>query len=110
MTESAPATRHVTSGNLRGLIALNAALLVVLGVIALAPDADAQRAARGDYMMVGGNIPGFDGNAVYIVDTINQDMVVVAYSQSSKDLHPVAYRDLARDRETLVGQRDRPSR
>lgn len=86
-----------TGASFRGLVLLNAALLVVLGVVTFAPSADAQQRPRGDYMMVGGEVPGIDGAAVYIVDTINQEMMIVAYTQSSKSLEGVGYRHLGAD-------------
>lgn len=99
------------SGNtsIRGLLLLNAALLAVLAAVTFAPSADAQQRARGDFTMVGGEVPGVDGAAVYIVDTVNQEMMVVAFSQSNKRLQGVGYRNLAQDAASLGGGRQ-PSR
>ncbi len=95
--------------SLRGLVMLNAALLAILAAVTFAPSADAQNRARGDYTMVGGPIPGMDGSAVYIVDTINQEMMVVAFTQSNKRLEGVGYRNLSDDAATL-GRGQQPSR
>ena len=95
--------------SLRSLVLLNAALLAVLAVVTFAPSADAQQRARGEYSRVAGPVPGVDGSAVYIVDTINQEMMVVAFTQSNKRLEGVGYRNLAQDAASLVrGQQ--PSR
>lgn len=93
-----------------GLLLLNAALLAVLAAVTFAPSVDAQQARpRGDYTMVAGPVPGMDGSAVYIVDSINQEMMVVAFSQGEQRLEGVSYRHLGRDAATLVrGQQ--PSR
>lgn len=93
------ASRHGTS--LRGLLLLNAAMLAVLAVVTFAPNADAQNRARGDYTMVSGPVPAMSGSAVYIVDTINQEMMVIAFSQSSKRLEGIGYRNLAQDADSL---------
>lgn len=95
--------------SLSGLLMLNGALLAVLAVVTFAPSADAQQRARGDFTMVGGNVPGVDGSAVYIVDTVNQEMMVVAFTQSDRRLTGVGYRNLATDAASLLrGQQ--PSR
>lgn len=87
--------------NTRGLIALNVALLAVLAVTVLGPQADAQRGqpvrARGQYTLIGGQIQGGNTNAVYILDSTNQELVVVRWSGSNKSLDGIGYRNLAAD-------------
>ena len=85
----------------RSLIALNAALLGVLGIASLAPmgGAGAQGAqrARGIYTMVGGEYRGGSTNAVYIVDAQNQELIAMSWSETSKSLEPLGYRNIAND-------------
>jgi hypothetical protein len=47
--------------------------------------------------MVAGGIKGTDAGAVYIVDTTNQEMIVVGYDHNSKQLSGLGYRNLAAD-------------
>jgi DUF917 family protein len=101
-----------TRSTIRALLVLNAALLLVLAAVTFSPTADAQGQgrARGDYVMVGGNAPGTTSAAVYIVDAINQEMIVVSYNQNTKALDGVAYRNLAADAQTMARGQSQPSR
>jgi hypothetical protein len=86
----------------RGLVALNAALLVALAGVTLAPPADAQNQsgvtrARGEYTMVGGEISGGNANAVYIVDAANREMIALYWDEARRVMQGVGYRDLATD-------------
>jgi hypothetical protein len=84
----------------RALIALNAALLLVLGVVTLAPESYAQRAAhriRGEYTMVSGRIMGGNTSAVYIVDAANQELLAVRWNPATKALEGIGYRNLRAD-------------
>jgi hypothetical protein len=86
--------------SLRGLLALNAALLAVLALVTFAPGnhAGAQAArGRGEYTMVAGGVPGIDSAGIYIVDVANQEMVIMAYDQQKKTLDGIGYRSLAGD-------------
>lgn len=85
------------TSHLRALLLLNAALLLVLAGVTLGPAADAQPRARGDYTMVAGRAPGTQSSAVYIVDSVNQEMVVVTYNPSTNQLEGVTYRHLGAD-------------
>ncbi len=95
-------------GTIRGLLLLNGLLLAVLAAVTFssAAPANSQPRARGDYIMVGGPAPGTRAAAVYIVDAINQEMVVVTYDQNAQDLTGVAYRNLALDAASFL--RGRP--
>jgi hypothetical protein len=99
----------------RGLIALNAALLLALGVVTFAPSSLAQQRttttgggnsaaqaaaggrARGEYTMVAGRIVGGSGHAVYVFDANNQEMVTMMWNQSSRAMDVIGYRDLRAD-------------
>jgi hypothetical protein len=85
-----------------GLIALNAALLALLALVTLAPHAQAQaKRARpkGQYAIVDGKIQGQQEGAIYVLDTANQEMVVLKWDRSRKTLNPIGYRDVAADAE-----------
>ena len=89
----------------RGLIALNAALLLALGVVTFAPASLAQKGgqpangarARGEYTMVSGRIVGGSNHAIYIVDANNQEMLSMIWNQSNHGLDVIGYRDLRAD-------------
>lgn len=97
----------------RALIMLNASLLGVLGLAALAPiggvaaQPDANKRGRGNYTMVGGKYTGGSSNAIYIVDAQNQEMVAVYWSQGQRTLLPLGYRDLAEDARRLTPSNQR---
>ncbi len=82
---------------LRGLLALNAALLVVLGAVTFGQSAEAQIRPRGNYTMIAGGVNGSQSGAVYIVDTTSQELMVVTYEPNQKELLGVGYRNLAAD-------------
>lgn len=93
------------------LVALNAGLLLVLGAVALGPDARAQASPderlRGDYVVVGGDIPFGNANAIYILDTANQEMVAIRWNPgagAAGRLEPIGYRDLRADAESRTGR------
>ena len=83
--------------NPRALLAVNAALLVLLAAVTFAPTADAQSRVRGRYMMASGGVAGSVGEVVYIVDTVNQELIAVNYEYSTKRLKGVGHRNIAAD-------------
>jgi len=85
------------AGTNYGLIALNGALLLVLAAVTLAPNADAQLRRRGAYAMVAGGVGGSDADAVWIVDTTNQELIALTYEPNQKELIGIGYRSLAKD-------------
>lgn len=90
----------------RNLLILNGTLVAVLGAIVLSPASLAQRGsrARGEYTMVSGRIIGGNANAVYIIDSSNQEMIAVRWNESSKSLDGLGYRDLSADAQTQPGR------
>lgn len=91
----------------KGLVYLNAGLLLLLGAVTLAPSSLAQRGgarARGDYAMVSGKITGSSSHAVFIVDSANQEMVAVRWNESTKGLDAIGYRDLKEDAQLAPGR------
>lgn len=84
----------------RPLVVLNVALALVLAAVSLAPRAEAQRGGgrgRGDYTMVAGRIQGGSSHAIYVVDSANQEMIALRWSDSTKGLEGIGYRDLRAD-------------
>ncbi len=87
----------------RNLIALNAALLLTLGAVTLAPHATAQSRGsetarpRGEYTVVGGAVSGANANAIYVLDSANREMVGLLWDESRRQILGLGYRDLALD-------------
>ncbi len=83
----------------RGLLALNALLILALLVVTFAPPAQAQRdmRRRGEYTMVPARALGFAEAAVWIVDAGNQEMITLRYDRSNKTLRFLGYRSLEQD-------------
>lgn len=85
----------------RGLVALNATLLLALGAVTLAPKAGAQGQPaprpRGEYTLVGGQVMGANSNAIYVLDAANRELVTLMWDDSRKQIHGIGYRDLAND-------------
>ncbi len=98
----------------RALAGLNIGLLIVLVAVALAPGArgiggaSAQPRTRGQYVMVSGRIDGAtrngaSGDALYIVDSSNQDMIALRWNATTRTLEGMGYRDLAEDARSSGG-------
>lgn len=90
-----------------GLICLNAVLLAALAAVTLIPDASGQRnnrRPRGEYTMVGGQVQGIPESALWLVDSTNQEMLVLRWNHSQKRLEPLGYRNLAADAANVGGQ------
>src|SRR5688572_605119 len=90
------------TGHLRGLLALNGALLVVLAAVTFGASAQGQARNRGEYTMVAGGVNGSDADAIYIVDVANQEMIAMTYNPNSKVLDGIGYRNLAGDAGAVV--------
>ena len=98
----------VARNNVRGLLALNAALLGLLSIVTLSPSVKAQIRGRGTYTMVAGRANGTESSAVYIVDAANQELMIIAYDRNTKLLDGIGYRNLAVDAAELLRGRSRP--
>ncbi len=91
----------------RGLIVVNVALLMLLAAVSLAPSSLAQRGggrARGEYTLVAGKVTGSSAHAVYVVDSSNQDLIALRWSETTKTLEPIGYRDLKEDANLSPGR------
>ena len=93
----------------RGLLALNAGLLLVLAAVSLAPEATAQRGggagrARGEYTMLSGRVVGGNSNAIYVIDSANQELIGLTWNNTRKTLEGFGYRDLNADSGAAPGR------
>ncbi len=82
-----------------GLIALNIALLVALAFVTFSSGATAQDEAarsRGEYTMVAGRIQGSAEDAIYIIDSSNQEMLALRWDNSRKRLDGLDYASFRR--------------
>ncbi len=81
------------------LVAVNVSLMLVLGVVTLAPTADAQQSQRprGEYIVLGGQMTGAPTSAVHVIDTSNQEMVTLRWDQSKKEFEGIGFRNLRID-------------
>ena len=86
----------------RPLVILNAVLLVILGLVSLAPDADAQQRPRGRYLMTSGGVNGSESDAIYVVDTVNQQFISLVWDQTAGQLRGVGGRNLLSDSQNLL--------
>lgn len=94
-------SRRAGPGPRGGLVALNLALLAILGAVTLTPQVGAQSErnprVRGEYTLVGGETLGESANTVFVLDSANRELVSLRWNDSIKALEGVGYRDLVRD-------------
>ncbi|MFG0328873.1 MAG: hypothetical protein ACF8PN_03135 [Phycisphaerales bacterium] len=94
---------------IRGLLALNAALLAALALVTMAPRANAKgegaRTAAGNYVMAGGEVNGITSNAVYVFDQNSGVLVALVFERSTKRLKGIGVRDVMTDARRLGGDR-----
>ncbi len=89
---------------LTAMLVLNAVLLGLLAVVTFAPTVTAQVRNRGLYTMVAGGANNTQSSAVYVIDAVNQEMIVLTYDAASRSLNGLAYRNLAADSADLRGR------
>ncbi len=106
MTESKVPASH-RAGSMRALLAVNAVLVLILAAVTLSPAVNAQGRSRGAYAMVAGGTNNIQSSAVYIVDAINQELVVVTYDGTTRALTGINYRNLAADAADVGSSRPR---
>jgi len=94
----------------RALLALNAALLALLGAVTLAPSAGAGAPGRlrGEYAIIGGQTAaGGSSNAAYILDTTNQELLAIRWNATrgaTGELEIIGNRDLTKDQQARPGR------
>lgn len=84
----------------RVLLGVNLALLVAVGGVFWAANpglAQPGNRGRSTYLMIGGEIQGGNANALYILDTTNEEMIAVRWNQSRTRLEGLGYRNVKRD-------------
>ena len=89
------------------LIGINAGLLMAAGAVhwAASPGlAQDDNRSRGSYMLIGGEIQGGDANAIYVLDTINEELIAVRWNHSRRELEQLGYRDVRRDTSQEAGR------
>jgi len=106
MTTPQPSERP-RRGRLGALVALNVVLAGAVVAALVTPRAVAQgpNRARGSYLMVSGRASGVSGNVVYIVDSVNQELVALRYQRAAGRLEPMGYRSLSADSAQGAGSR-----
>jgi hypothetical protein len=92
----------------RWLLATNLALAAGVVVAAAGLPASGTQApnrARGQYTMVAGDIrSGGDASGVYIIDSVNEEMVLVRWDHNRNQLDGIDYRSLSADTERRPGR------
>ncbi len=95
----------------RALIALNCALLCVLGLIVLVPgEAEAQQAGArpaGQYAIVAGRIQGRTADALYVLDASNRELMALSWDGSRRRYVVIGYNNFGRDQDRIDGVRNR---
>lgn len=86
------------------LVIVNVVLFGVLAFVEFGPVAVAQPGMvdpaarpRGAYTLVGGRVQTGNANAVWVIDSANQEMVVLQWEDGRNVLKGVGYRDLEED-------------
>ncbi len=98
-----------SSTHLRGLLAINGALLIILAAVTFGSTVNGQARGRGEYTMVAGGVPSTDAAALYIVDVANQEMIAMVFNPNAKSLEGVGYRNLTIDAAAIQRGRTRPA-
>lgn len=90
------------------LIVLNAALVLVLMVFTLSATATARQNGlrpRGAYQMVAGKMSGSSTSPVYVVDSVNQELISLTWNRNINRFDLFAYRNVGADAQEARGNR-----
>lgn len=92
---------------LKSLLTLNLVLLGILTLVSLpvgGAAAQSERArSRGQYIMVNARIQGISESGIYVVDSANQELLVLRWDNSRRVLRGIGYRDLNADAHRASG-------
>ena len=91
--------------NLRALVAINAALLMILGAVTFGGSVRAQMRVPGEYTMVAGGVNGAESSAVYIADVVNQEMMAVTFDHQKGTIQGIGYVNLGADAAAVTRRR-----
>lgn len=93
------------------LVAVNAALLGALAMVTLQPGARAAEGfagqparPRGQYIMTAGRMQGASSHAIYVLDTVNQELAAMVWDRSGQRLSVIGYRSVAADAASSQGR------
>jgi len=90
--------RRGTTALIAANVVLAAALVwVEFGPVAFAQPGETSARPRGEYTLVGGDIQTGNSDAVYVIDSVNQEMVVLRWVDGQNILDGIGYRDLDAD-------------
>ncbi|MCX5689359.1 MAG: hypothetical protein NTV94_06155 [Planctomycetota bacterium] len=102
--------RMLTKAN-RPLLVLNLALLAALLGLMYIPGAQAQNANtpagsrnRGDYTMISGRTNAGGADAIYVLDSANQELVALRWDAAKQSLTGIGYRNLSADAKSVPGR------
>lgn len=84
-----------------GLLGLNAALLLVLGVVTFAPRATGQFMPRGNALAVSARTGLSNEQVLWLFDPQSMELVAVGWDRAGTAMTPLGRRNVARDVETL---------
>tara|TARA_E500000318_G_scaffold85651_2_gene81757 strand:- start:16124 stop:16456 length:333 start_codon:yes stop_codon:yes gene_type:complete len=95
-------TQHRGRSGRSGLVALNLALLAILGLVTLSPQVGAQMEGndmrvRGVYTVIGSDTLGETASTIHVLDSANREIVSLRWNESTKALEGLGFRDLVRD-------------
>lgn len=97
-------------GPSRGLLLLNAVLLLLLALVTASMPAEAQNAAappgraRGEYTMVAGRTTAGGASVIYIIDGANQELIALRWDNSRQTMTGIGYRLIATEERSDPGR------
>lgn len=94
---------HVTARRTRpwGLLALNAALVLALGVVTFAPEAIGQFQPRGETLAISSRTGLGSEQVLWLFDTQAMKLVAVGWNRSGTAMTTLDQRDVSNDVKTL---------
>jgi hypothetical protein len=85
----------------QGLIALNIALLAVLGAVSLVPVTDAQVTSMNEYVAVSGEISGRQSGVVFIASSSDRAMLATTWDHNKNRIVIMAAKNIAEVAATI---------
>jgi hypothetical protein len=102
--------RRPRFGLSRGLLLLNASLLLLLVLVTASLPAEAQNAAgpparaRGEYTMVAGRTTAGGASVIYLIDGANQELIALRWDNSRQTMTTVGYRTITTEHRIDPGR------